>query len=388
MSEKLRIGLVGLGTYAEIAHLPTYLNSPYAADVELAAICDLNESRLNEIGDKHGIAGRYTDLNKMLAEANLDAVSIVTPDHAHTAVVNMSLAAGLDVMVEKPLAQTVKDCDEMIRAARAAKRRLHTDFHKRCDPCHQEARARLFEGHYGQVQAGFVWMQDRICIPAGGFFKTDLAAKSSPVWFLAVHFYDLLRFLTGLEPVEVRAVGHRQVLAKRGIPTWDSVKADFIFTGGATMSFLVAWHLPDTLPNFTKQGVYLQCTEGELTIDTMNRGYYEVTPKEYRCINPMYTRRTPAGVQGYAHESIGEALREFKRLKDAGEKRDALYETLEKDDPTTLDGLVATLMAQATHLSLDEGENLGDGQVRIGAPVKLKDLLADHLGPAAKAYPF
>jgi predicted dehydrogenase len=386
---KLRIGVVGLGTFVEIAHFPTYTESVYADNIEVGAICDLNESRLNEIGEKYGVTSRYVNLAEMLSNESLDALVVITPDHAHTTPVLAGLNHGLDVLVEKPLAMSVRECDQMIETAQRARRRVRTDFHKREDPAHQEARVRLAANHYGEVQAGFAWMQDRIFVPAGGFFKSDLASRSSPVWFLGVHYYDLVCWVTGLKPVQVRAVGHKKVLASKGIDTFDSIKADFIFSNGATISFLNAWHLPDTLPAITKQGLYLQCTEGELTIDTMDRGFWEVTPQEILYINSMFTRRTENGYKGYGHESIGEILAEFRKLKIAQtqSQRDAVYKELEAREPSGKGGFYATLMAQAVHRSLDEGDVKKAGQIYIGKQLDLNDLLKEELGKRASQYP-
>ena len=65
---KLRIGVVGLGTFVEIAHMPTYFNSRYARFLDVAGICDVNADRLKEWGQKYNIAGQYTSLDEMLRQ--------------------------------------------------------------------------------------------------------------------------------------------------------------------------------------------------------------------------------------------------------------------------------------------------------------------------------
>lgn len=382
--QKLRIGVIGLGTFVEIAHMPTYFHSRYAPHIEVAALCDLDAGRVSDWQKKYSIAGGYTDLDKMLAKEQLDAAVVVTPDHAHTAVTLKCLDAGCDVLVEKPLAMSVQDCHAIIERANKVKRRVVTDFHKREDPAHQEARTRMAENRYGPVQFGYAWMQDVISIPAGGFFKTSFAENSSPVWFLGVHFYDLIRFITQLDPVRVCATAYKQEIVSRGVNTLDAVKSDFWFNNGAAISVFASWNLPDNIPSLTRQGLYLQCQRGEFTINSCDRGYSESTMDVgYRSINPMFTRRTSQGYAGYGHDSIGEALEEFLQIKLSN--RDA-YEQYQQADPSGVSGLYSSLMAQATDTSLERGESLDGGKVIRGVPVEINDLLKETLGQAASAY--
>ncbi len=362
---RLKIGVVGLGTFVEIAHFPAYLESPYRDFIEVAAICDLNCARLTAIGEKYGVARRFTDHKAMLAEAALDAVVVVTPDHAHTAVVLDAIAAGKDVLVEKPLTMKTSEARAIVQAADRAGRLVITDFHKREDPCHQEARTRFMRGDYGPFQFGWAWMQDVINVAAGGFFKSDLAQRSSPNWFLGVHFYDLLCFLTGGVPVEVRATGYRHVLAARGIRTYDAVKADFVFADGAAVSVATSWNLPDAAPFVTRQGVYLQCATGDLEVDSSRRGFAATAEAGYRFVNPMFLRQTPRGYAGYGVESIGEALRVFlaRARGESGVPAQAAHFA------TAREGLTATLMAEGVDLSLARGRK--EEYADVGAPVVL-----------------
>ncbi|MFA5864365.1 MAG: Gfo/Idh/MocA family oxidoreductase [Phycisphaerae bacterium] len=384
MAEKLKIGVVGLGRFVEIAHMPTYFNSRYKDHLDVAAICDVNEQRVKEWQEKYHIPNGYNDVSKMLAGEKLDAVVVVTPDHLHTSIVCQALEKGCDVLVEKPLATDIAECHKIIETARRTGRRVIADFHKREDPAHQEARYRIVEEkRYGQVQFGYVWMQDTISIPAPGFFKSNFAEKSSPVWFLGVHFFDLIRYITDLQPIQVRATGYKQVLVKRQINTFDAIKSDIIFNNGASISFCLSWNLPDGAPNLTTQGLYLQFENGELEVDTTNRGMYELSQHGYKTVNPMFTRHTANGMAGYGHESIGEALLQLLELKTSNR---TAYQGQMKNDPSDINGFYATLMAQATHASLERGKKSANGEVFIGANIDLNEYINERLGKNARDY--
>jgi len=109
-----RIGVVGIGWWATINHIPAIAAHP---DAELVAICDLDASRVAAVGDQFGIAGRYTDLASMLAGEKLDGLIVSTPHVAHTAPTLAGLAAGCHVLVEKPMATKAEDGRAIAAAA-------------------------------------------------------------------------------------------------------------------------------------------------------------------------------------------------------------------------------------------------------------------------------
>lgn len=380
-NERLRIGLVGLGRFVEIAHLPCYFKTVYSPHIELAAICDLNPERLKELGPQCGNAKPFTDHREMYAKAGLDAVVVVTPDHAHARVVLDALDAGLDVLVEKPLTMVVKEAVEIIEKATRLRRMVIVDFHKRLDPSHMAARESVHAGKYGEVQTGYSWMQDTISVPCGGFFRSDLAAKSSPLWFLGVHIFDGMRFITGLDPIEVRATAYKDEVRDRGVDTYDAVKADFIMNNGASMTFVVSWNLPNGAPSITIQGVTIQCARGKLDLDTCDRGVHDLSPDGYKYVNTNFLLEVNGQYRGFGVESIGEALMAIR------DHRRKPVDPASAPDLYARNGLYATLMGQATEASLAKGTCLRNGRALVGERVRVNDLLIEQVGPD-RAKPF
>jgi predicted dehydrogenase len=109
-----RIGLVGIGWWATINHVPAIMAHK---DAEIVGLCDLDRQRVDTIGDQFGIAGRYTDLAAMLAAEKLDGLIVSTPHVAHTAPTLAGLAAGAHVLVEKPMATRAEDGRAIAAAA-------------------------------------------------------------------------------------------------------------------------------------------------------------------------------------------------------------------------------------------------------------------------------
>lgn len=112
-----RIGVVGIGWWATVNHIPTIQSSDEA---EVVAICDLDADRLARAGDTFGIGARYQDVVAMLAHERLDGVMVSTPHVAHSGPAIAALKAGCHVLVEKPMATTAADGRAIAAVARAA----------------------------------------------------------------------------------------------------------------------------------------------------------------------------------------------------------------------------------------------------------------------------
>ena len=112
MSKPVQVAIVGLGFGAEF--LPIYLDHP---DAEIAAICQRNEEKLNEIGDQFGIPQdkRYTSYEELLQNPEIDAVHINTPIPVHGEQSIQALKAGKHVACTVPMATSVEECEEIVR---------------------------------------------------------------------------------------------------------------------------------------------------------------------------------------------------------------------------------------------------------------------------------
>jgi predicted dehydrogenase len=129
MQKRLRVGVVGCGRIAQIAHMPYLSELP---EYEPAAICDISRKVVDEVGDRYGIDERFQDYKQMLSETDLDVVLICNRDHADCAIAAMNL--GRHVMVEKPMAFNLEQCDEMIDAAVRNNVKLMVAYMKCYDP--------------------------------------------------------------------------------------------------------------------------------------------------------------------------------------------------------------------------------------------------------------
>ncbi|MCM8808694.1 MAG: Gfo/Idh/MocA family oxidoreductase [Candidatus Omnitrophica bacterium] len=97
--KKIKVGFIGCGSFANMVHYPSLTEMD---DVEIVAICDIDQERLNNTGKKYNIDKRYTDYKKMVEENELDVVYIIMPPHHLYDIVIEILKRKLNVFIEKP----------------------------------------------------------------------------------------------------------------------------------------------------------------------------------------------------------------------------------------------------------------------------------------------
>ncbi|HPF57011.1 MAG TPA: Gfo/Idh/MocA family oxidoreductase, partial [Clostridiales bacterium] len=124
---KLKIGIIGTGGIANV-HIESYLKNP---NVELYALCDINEERLKAKGEKYGVTRLFTDKDEMLKLKELDAVSVTTWNSQHAPCTIAALNAGKHVICEKPMAMNAKEAQAMADAAKKNNKLLMIGFVRR-----------------------------------------------------------------------------------------------------------------------------------------------------------------------------------------------------------------------------------------------------------------
>ncbi|MCK5805543.1 MAG: Gfo/Idh/MocA family oxidoreductase, partial [Lentisphaeria bacterium] len=164
--DKLRVGVVGVGSVVREIYQHLYYSSDFTSILDIQAVADPNDEYRTWFCEKFNIPEdrRFSSHKEMLEKVELDAAQINTPDHIHAGPTIDCLNAGLDVVVPKPTAATVKDTHEMIETAKRTGLFLGIDFHKREDPRFKEAEARYQSGRYGQLQTAVWYMLDKLMV--------------------------------------------------------------------------------------------------------------------------------------------------------------------------------------------------------------------------------
>ncbi len=160
--EKTKVGVIGLGSIAQLVHLP---NLSKLDNAVLTAVAEINKNRLNTIADKFNVKERYTDYNEMLQKSSAEIIIIATPTGLHKEVATACLKAGKDVLVEKPLARTYQEAKQIVDAAKKYKRKIMVGMNLRYRPDAMILRSLLASGEIGDpfyINCGWLRRQSSI----------------------------------------------------------------------------------------------------------------------------------------------------------------------------------------------------------------------------------
>jgi predicted dehydrogenase len=119
MKDSVRIGVVGAGAIAQLAHMPVLSKM---RGVELVAVCDNDRPKARALADRFGIRDTCTDIEDLLEIDSLDAVVVATPNHLHEPHALSALASGVHVLCERPLSLTSRGVERILAAAARAGR--------------------------------------------------------------------------------------------------------------------------------------------------------------------------------------------------------------------------------------------------------------------------
>lgn len=353
--KQFRIGVVGGGNYG-LQMLKCFSTQAAMGRIELAGLADLSQELLDARRGAFGMPG-YTDYVEMLDTAGLDAVAVATPDHLHAEIINAAAERGVHVLSQKPLDVDVRRTKALIERCADAGILLYVDFHKRFDPAHIQLRNDVAAGRFGQLQYGSVHMEDRIEVPTEWLHRW--AAKSSPSWFLGVHFYDLVYFITGLKPVRLLASGYKGKLESLGLMgAWDSIQARVEYEGGFSVNYDLSWILPSSFPSIVNQGIRLLGRDGLAEVDSQARGY--------SCASSLDTASVvvnPHGALEYDHPVLGQVAEgyTFKSMTYFIDLLAALETGRSLDDlegtyPDGAAALISTQIGEAIDRSIASGQ--------------------------------
>ncbi len=235
-------GVVGCGWVARDFVIPALLESESA---RLVAVCDRDESAMAHLADS--VPLRTTSLDQLLAERDVRAVYVATPNHAHRSIVEACAAAGKHVLCEKPMATTAADAAAMVAACEAAGVRYATAFDQRFHSAHRQLMGLVARGELGTVTqirlhyacwVGPDWSGDN--------WRADPArAGGGAMIDLAPHGLDLVELVTGQQWTELVSLKQRCV---QPYPVDDGAVLAGRLSGGALATLHVAYNCPEVYP--------------------------------------------------------------------------------------------------------------------------------------------
>ncbi len=238
----LTVGVVGLGVGEQ--HLKSYMAIP---DCRVKSICDIDAEKLGSVGSKYNIENRFSDYRKITEDKEIDVVSICTYDDVHAEQVISALEHKKHVMVEKPLAVTAGQADDLAKAYIKSGCLISSNLILRRSPRFMEIKERIKSGSFGKLyylEGDYIHnVSEKIVNGWRGRISFY-----SPIFGGGIHLIDLVRWLAEEEVVDVAAMGGRKATRGTGYPFDDMNVVLLRFAGGTLAKVCVT--LTPTYPFF------------------------------------------------------------------------------------------------------------------------------------------
>jgi glucose-fructose oxidoreductase len=237
----VRVAVIGLGHFAQVAVLPAFAQVPHA---RLAAIVSRTPAKLTRLGRRYRVPHRIAldDLDRFLASGAVDAAYVAVPNDLHADVVRRVARHRLHVLCEKPMATSVAEAEGMIAACDAAGVQLMVGYRLHFEPANLRVVERVRRGAIGeprifaatfamQVKPGNVRIADR---PAAG-----------PLWDIGIYCVNAARYIFGGEPIEVSARAVRTADDPRFAHVPEAIAAHLRFDHARLATFVASFGAAD-----------------------------------------------------------------------------------------------------------------------------------------------
>ena len=276
--KRKEIGIAVIGS-GRIGTLRARLAAKHPA-VGFLAVSDLDPERAKALAGTTDADFHSGSNDDIISRPEVTAVIVSTPEGEHSAAVRKALELGKAVLVEKPIALTLRDADDMLETVRRTNGNLRIAYSRRYKECFLRAKEQMVQGRLGQVVGGTARVYNSRAV-ALNILKRD--PHATPVLDVLTYYVDLVCwFLEGNPPVEVVARGQRGIFTQAGYDADDMTWAIVTFADGAVFSFGVSYILPPDWPAMGQSDrVELLGREGTMIIDDDHLDHLLYTEKGF-----------------------------------------------------------------------------------------------------------
>jgi predicted dehydrogenase len=287
----LNLGVIGVGLIGSL-HARIITQLPNAC---LTAIADIDSRKAENAGKEYGCPS-YFDYRELLRSRDVDAVAICVPDDYHVDVSVQCAHAGKHILLEKPLAKTPAEAQQILDAVEEAGVRLMVAHILRFDPRYVQLHDALTRGDLGEP----IHLRLRRQNPASSARRHE---GSLPILrYLGIHDADLIRWYAQSEVQQVFAQKVSKLHADIGIE--DAVVALLTFESGAIGSIELSWALPDTFP----AGIYASAevigTRGVGYVNILDQGLSIYSEKGISCPDTLHWPEINGEIVGDLRDEI------------------------------------------------------------------------------------
>jgi len=191
----MKVAVIGCGTIANHAHIPSYLNNPA---VEIKYFCDIIPERAKKAVEQYGCGIAVKNYREVLADPEVTAISICTPNDSHATIAIDAMKAGLHVLCEKPAARTYVEALEMQKVQHETDMTLNIGVVNRFNDSVNKIKEYIDSGKLGDVYRVYASFRAHRSIPGlGGAFTTKAIAGGGVLIDWGVHYLDIVMYCCG-----------------------------------------------------------------------------------------------------------------------------------------------------------------------------------------------
>lgn len=188
----MKVAVIGCGSIANHAHIPSYMKNEKA---EIKYFCDIIKARADAAVEKYGCGIAVTDYKEVLADPEVVAVSVCTPNLMHSVITIDALKAGKHVLCEKPAARLYSEALEMQKAQHETGKILNIGVVNRFNTNVNKMKEIIDSGELGEIYNVYISFRKGRCIPGlGGAFTTKDIAGGGVLIDWGVHFLDIVMY--------------------------------------------------------------------------------------------------------------------------------------------------------------------------------------------------
>lgn len=200
----MKVAVIGCGTIANAAHIPAYMKNP---DVEIKYFCDIILERAQKAVQDCGCGLAITDHHDILADPEVEAVSVCVPNDRHAPIAIDCMRAGKHVLCEKPAARTYAEALAMQAVQHETGMTLNIGVVNRFNESVRRIKKEIDAGRLGEVYHVYVSFRAHRSIPGlGGDFTTKAVAGGGALIDWGVHYLDIVMYCLG-DPKPVTVSG-------------------------------------------------------------------------------------------------------------------------------------------------------------------------------------
>jgi predicted dehydrogenase len=237
---KVRYGVVGIGWISQTAFLP---GVEHTGNSEVVAFVSGHEDKAAKVGEKYGVKNLYSydEYDKLLSSGTIDAVYLATPNWEHVDLAVRTLDAGTHLLLEKPMATSVEDCERIIAASERSRAKLMVAYRMHHEPAMLKAFETARSGKLGHLR----YFNSSFSQPVN--YQNQRAKNgywAGPIPDMGPYPINTARNFFGAEPVEVFAIGTRTE-PERFRDFDDQVGISLRFPGGQLATMLLSYSASD-----------------------------------------------------------------------------------------------------------------------------------------------